>query len=121
MRFITKQIHAWLDYPVAIGLIAMPLILGIGAANPIAMWLSIATGVAAFILTLLTDHQLGVFRVLSYKFHLAVDFMVGLVFLLAPHLFGFSELDFWYYTVLALTVLAVVSLHKPETVEFAPA
>ena len=121
MRFITKQIHAWLDYPVAIGLIVMPSLLGIGASNPAAMWLSIGTGVAALVLTLLTDHQTGVFRVIPYRFHLAVDFAVGIVFLLAPHILGFTGLDFWYYTVLAVTVLAVVSLHKPETFEHAPA
>ncbi len=121
MRFITKQIHAWLDYPVAIGLIAMPFLLGIGGSTPVAMWLSVATGIAAFILTLLTDHQAGVIRVLSYKFHLVVDFAVGVVFLLAPHVFGFSGVDFWYFTVLALTVLAVVGLHKPESRELAHA
>ena len=121
MRFVTQQIHAWLDYPVAIGLIAMPLLLGVGSTNPAAMWLSLVTGVAALILTLLTDHQTGVIRIIPYRFHLAVDFIVGIVFLLAPHILGFTGLDFWYYTVLAVTVLAVVSLHKPETNGFAPA
>lgn len=113
-RFITKTIHAYLDYPVAIGLIAMPFILGIGTTNPMAFWLSVVTGVAAFILTLLTDHKAGLFRVLSYKFHLSVDFIVGVVFVLAPHVLGFSGADLWYFTVLGATVLAVVGLHKTE-------
>ena len=73
MGFITKKIHAFLDYPVAIALIALPFLLGLGSTNPIAFQLSVATGVAAFILTLLTDHNLGVFRVLPYKIHLAVE------------------------------------------------
>lgn len=29
-RFITKQIHAYLDYPVAFGLIIMPFLPGLG-------------------------------------------------------------------------------------------
>jgi hypothetical protein len=114
MRFITKSIHAYLDYPVALGLIAMPFLLGLGQSNPLAMWLSVATGVAAFILTLLTDHHLGVVRVLSYKFHLSVDFLVGVVFVLAPFVLGFTGLDALYYWVLGGTVLVVVGLHKPE-------
>jgi len=90
-RFISKTMHAYIDYPVALGLIAMPVLLGIGASNPMAFWLSVATGVAAFFLTLLTDHKTGLLKVLPYKLHL-----------------------FWYFTVLGVTVLAVVGLHKPE-------
>jgi len=121
MRFVTKQIHAYLDYPVALGLIVMPFILALGSSNQLAMALSIATGVAALILTLLTDHHLGVFRILPYKFHLTVDFLVGLVFLAAPFVLGFSGLDFWYYIIIAVTVLIVVSLHKPENPALAAA
>ncbi|MEP3299156.1 MAG: hypothetical protein ABJO27_22220 [Pseudoruegeria sp.] len=113
-RFITKSIHAYLDYPVAIGLIAMPFLFGLGEGNPLAFWLSLATGVAAFILTILTDHHLGVIRVLPYKLHLAVDGMVGVVFVIAPVALGFAGFEFWYYMALGLTVLAVVGLHKPE-------
>lgn len=113
-RFITKSIHAYLDYPVALGLVAMPILLGLGAENALAFWLSIATGIAAFGLTVLTDHQLGVVRILPYSLHLAVDFIVGMTFVAAPTLLGFAGLDFWYYSVLGLTVLAVVGLHQPE-------
>ena len=113
-RFITKSIHAYLDYPVAFSLMIMPFILGLGSVNPLALWLSVATGVAAFILTILTDHHLGVFRVLPYKFHLSVDFLVGLVFVAAPFALGFAGLEAAYYWVLGATVIAVVSLHKQE-------
>jgi len=114
MRFITKQIHAFLDYPVAISLIALPFLLGLGSSNPIALQLSVATGIAALILTLLTDHQLGAFKVIPYKFHLIVDFLVAIVFILAPIIFAFNGLDAYYYWVIGATVLVVVSLHKPE-------
>jgi hypothetical protein len=76
----------------------------------------VGTGVAAFVLTLFTDHQLGVFRVLPYGFHLAVDFLVGIVFLLAPFALGFAGIDAWYYWVNAIAVLTVVSLQRPEQV-----
>jgi len=120
-RFITKTIHAYLDYPVALGLIAMPVILGIGASNPIAFWLSVSTGIAALVLTLLTDHKTGVIRVIPYQLHLAVDFIVGIVFVAAPHALGLAGLDFWYFTLIGLTVIAVVGLHKSETTVLSPA
>ncbi len=116
MRFITKNIHAYLDYPVALALIGLPFILGLGTSHPLAFTLSVVTGVAAFLLTVLTDHHLGVFKVLPYKLHLTVDFAVGVVFTLAPFVLGFSGLDMIYYLANGLTVLAVVGLHKSDDV-----
>lgn len=117
-RFVTKTIHAYLDYPVALGLIAMPFLFGLGASNPLAFWLSVATGVAAFLLTVLTDHHLGLLRVLPYSLHLAVDGLVGVVFVIAPFALGFAGFDLIYYVGLGATVLTVVGLHKPEDAAF---
>ena len=114
MKFVTKRIHAFLDYPVALALIALPFLLGLGSSNPLALQLSVTVGVAALILTLLTDHHLGVFRVIPYKYHLLVDFMVAVVFVLAPFVFSFEGMDAYYYWINGIAVLVVVSLHKPE-------
>lgn len=113
-RFVTKTIHAYLDYPVAIALMLLPYILDLGQSHILAFWLSVVTGIAAFVLTLLTDHHLGVIRVLPYKLHLGVDFMVALVFITAPFLLGFTGLDAAYYWANGGAVLIVVGLHKPE-------
>jgi len=114
MRFITKEIHSYLDYPVAFALIGLPFLLGLGNTNPLALYISVATGVAALLLTILTDHQTGIFKVLSYKLHLAVDFLVGLTFVIVPFLLGFEGLDALYYWANGAAVLLVVSLHKAE-------
>ncbi len=114
MKFITKQIHAYLDYPVALALIGLPFLLGLGTSNPLAFQLSVATGVAALILTILTDHQTGLIRVVSYRLHLIVDFLVGVVFVLAPFIFSFEGLDALFYWINGAAVLLVVSMHKPE-------
>ena len=108
--------HAYLDYPVALGLIIMPFLLGIGQTNPLAFWLSIVTGIAAFALTLLADHHLGVVKVLPFKFHLFVDMLVGFVFVfvIVPFVLGVSGLDAAYYWVLGATVLVVASLSASE-------
>ena len=113
-RFVTKTIHAYLDYPVAVSLMVLPFLLGLGSSHPLALWLAVITGVTAFILTLFTDHELGVFRVVPYSFHLAVDLAVGIAFLIAPVVLGFTGIDAWYYWANATAVLFVVALHKPE-------
>ena len=114
-RFVTKALHAYLDYPVAVSLMVAPFVLQLGSSHPFAVWLAVGTGVAAFILTLLTDHHLGAVRVLPYSVHLAVDALVGVAFLLAPSALGFSGIDAAYYWANGAAVVFVVALHKPES------
>lgn len=114
-RFVTKEIHAYLDYPVALALFALPLLLGLGASNPLALYISPVVGIAAFLLTVFTDHHLGVFRVLPYRLHLAVDAAVGVLFLVLPFALGFGGLDAAYYWLNGAAVVTVIALSKPET------
>lgn len=115
-RFVTKQIHAYLDYPVAIALMVLPFLLGLGASNPLALVIAPVVGISAFLLTVFTDHQLGMVRVLPYRFHLAVDLAVGVVFLILPFALGFSGLDAAFYWINGAAVVAVIALSKPEAV-----
>ena len=113
-RFITRDIHALLDYPVALVLMTAPIALGLGESHPMARWLGVGSGIAAFVLTLLTDHKLGAIRILPYRFHLVADAGVGLLFLTVPFILSFSGLDQWFYLANGAAVMTVVSLHKPE-------
>lgn len=113
IRFISKTIHAYLDYPVAFSLMAMPFILQLGSSNNLAIWVSFAAGLAALILTIFTDHKLGLIRIIPYWAHVAVDFLVGVSFLFVPFIFNFQGLDAWYYWANAAAVLTAVSLSKP--------
>ncbi|RNC82116.1 MAG: hypothetical protein ED559_10140 [Phycisphaera sp.] len=119
-RFVTKNIHALLDYPVAFALMGAPFLLGLGESTPTAKWLSVGTGVAALILTVFTNHKLGLIRVLPYWFHVLVDGLVGVVFLIAPFVLGFKGIDAWFYWANAAAVLTVVSLSKPSSLSKAP-
>ncbi|MCG3132789.1 MAG: hypothetical protein FLDDKLPJ_03655 [Phycisphaerae bacterium] len=113
-RFVTKNMHAFLDYPVAVSLMAAPFLLGLGGSHPLAKWLAVSTGAAALVLTLFTNHKLGVFRVLPYRFHLAVDALVGVTFLVAPFALGFTGIDALYYWANGAAVALVVGLHRPD-------
>ncbi len=115
MRFVTKTIHAHLDYPVAIGLLALPFLLGLGGSHPLALIAAPVAGAAALVLTIFTDHQLGLVRILPYRLHLAVDLTVGIVFLLLPAVFGFAGIDAAFYWLGGGAVVAVIALSKPET------
>lgn len=119
IRFVTKTIHAYVDYPEAIGLMTLPFILGIGAGNAWAHWISPATGMAAFILTILTDHQTGLIRIIPYWLHVAVDRLVAAVFLIVPFVFAMHGLDAYYYwanAIAGLLVTTVLNAPEPQTV-----
>ncbi len=120
IRFITRKIHAFLDYPVAFLLLSLPFLLGLGDSNPLAFWVSVVTGAAALVLTILTDHETGIIRVLPFSFHVAVDFMVGLTFVAVPFILGFSGLDAWYYWLNGGAVLTVITLSRPLSESRAP-
>ncbi|WP_350356290.1 hypothetical protein [Leisingera thetidis] len=55
-----------------------------------AFWLLVGTGIAAFTLTVLTGHHLGLIRVLPCKLLLTVDLIAGLAFLAELIVFGFA-------------------------------
>lgn len=115
IRFVTKTVHAFLDYPVALNLVATPLLLGIGSSNALALWVSVATGVAAFVLTVFTDHKTGLIHVLPYRLHLGVDRLVGIIFVAVPFALGLKGLDALYYWVNGAAVLLVTFvLNAPE-------
>lgn len=114
MKVITKTIHAYLNYPVAFSLMALPFALSLGQSHPMAKWLGVGTGVAAFVLTLLTDHKTGVIRVVPHSEHFAVDFLVGVMFVVAPFALGFSGIDARFYWANGGAVLAVVGLHQSQ-------
>ena len=121
IRFVTRQVHACIDYPVAISLTAMPFVLNLGSSHTLAKWLSVATGVAALVLTLLTDHELGVIKVLPYWFHVAVDRIVGLTFVTAPFVLGLSGLDAGYFWADGAAVLALTFLLNAPAAKATPA
>jgi hypothetical protein len=104
-------------YPVAVSLIALPFALGLGASNPPARWIAVITGVAAIVLTFFTDHKTGVIRIIPFWAHVAVDAVVGIVFVVAPFALGFTGLDAWYYWANGAALLVVLSLQKPEALQ----
>jgi len=114
IRFLTPTLHGAVDYLAAAALITLPFVLGLGESHPVAKWLSVATGAAVVVVSLLTDYRYGVFRVLPYRGHLAIDALAATVFAIAPAVFGFTGLDAWFYWVNAIAVFAVVGLSTTE-------
>lgn len=110
IRFLSPRLHGVVDYLAAAALITLPFVLGLGETHPLAKWLSVTTGAAVIVVSLLTDYRYGAVRVLPFRGHLVIDAAAATVFALAPTLFGFTGLDAWYYWLNAAAVFAVVAV-----------
>lgn len=111
IRFVSQALHAYMDYPLAVSLIVLPIVLGM---MPLATTLSAAAGLMALLLTVLTDHETGVIRVLPYKLHLALDGLGAAAFLALPIVFGLHGLEALYFLVLGVTILLLIAAHRPD-------
>ncbi|HXV29970.1 MAG TPA: hypothetical protein VD840_06540 [Sinorhizobium sp.] len=114
IRFLTPTWHGVVDYLAAAALLTMPFVLNLGASSPIAKWLSVGTGLAVIVVSMLTDYKYGAIRVLPFKGHLAIDAAVATAFALAPTVFGFTGLDAWFYWLNSAAVFVVVALSVPS-------
>ncbi len=115
MRFIPATFHGFLDYAVALTLIAGPLVLGFSG---IAMLLSIAGGAGLFVYSLITDYSTSIQKMLPFKVHLLLDFVAALVLVAAPFLFGaaggFDTIATYFYVVIGAAVIVVVGVTNPQ-------
>jgi hypothetical protein len=90
MRFISTRVHGVLDYLTAGVLIAAPSTLGF-RRHSMQRWLPLALGVGTIGYSLLTDYELGPFKVIPMPMHLALDAANGALLAASPWLFGFAE------------------------------
>ena len=114
LKFITPNMHGVLDYIVGATLLLAPFVLGLGESSMMAVWLSVATGAAVIMMSLITDYRYSLARVLPFWLHLSVDAVAAVVFLFAPIVFGFSGLDLVYYVANGVAVLIVVACGMTE-------
>jgi hypothetical protein len=90
MRFIPTRVHGVLDYVTAGVLIAAPSMIGF-RKNGAQRWLPMALGVGTIGYSLLTDYELGLFKIIPMPMHLALDAANGALLAASPWLFGFAE------------------------------
>jgi hypothetical protein len=90
MRFIPTKFHAPLDYIVGVGLIAAPWIFQFSDVTA-ATVVSIVLGIGLIAYSLITDYELGVWKVAPMAVHNLIDVVAGLFLAASPFIFGFSD------------------------------
>ena len=113
MRFVTDRIHGAIDYVAAAALIVVPLVANFEAISPVAHWLSIIAGAGLLLYSLVTNYTYSATGLISFGFHLALDFAAGLVFLIAPFAFGFGGIPRAFYLAAGAAVVLLVLFTDP--------
>ncbi len=90
MRFIPTKFHAPLDYIVGVALIAAPWIFQF-SDHTAATVIPIVLGIGLIAYSLLTDYELGVWRVAPMAVHNLIDVAAGAFLAASPWLFGFAD------------------------------
>jgi uncharacterized membrane protein HdeD (DUF308 family) len=90
MRFIPTKFHAPLDYIVGVALIASPWIFQF-SEHTAATVVPVVLGIGLIAYSLITDYELGVWKVAPMAVHNLIDIVAGAFLALSPWLFGFAD------------------------------
>lgn len=97
---IPTKIHGYMDYFMGILLIILPFLLDFPEGAPTTI--PIILGASTLVYSLLTDYELGAYRVIPMKTHLMIDLLAGLFLIVSPWLFDFADGLFWPFVILGI-------------------
>lgn len=111
MRFLPTKVHGVLDYLVGIALILAPNIFRFSDVGGAAVFIPRLLGVVLIIYSLFTNYEWGIWKVLSMRYHLIIDFLASVFLALSPFIFGFhkDKANAWVpHVVVGIVVIIVV-------------
>jgi hypothetical protein len=119
LRFLPTRMHGILDYMIGVVLFLSPEIFGFSQVEGAAVLIPRIVGVLILGQGLMTNFELGLFKVLPMSAHLGMDYLVGLFLAASPFLFGFSDnpANVWLPHVvvgLVIFIQAVVTEFQPR-------
>ena len=101
MRFIPTRVHGMLDYASGLLLIVAPYLLGF-ADGTVAQYIPQALGAGILLMSLITDYEFSLAKLVPMPVHLGVDVAGGLLLAASPWLFGFADRVYWPHLILGL-------------------
>jgi hypothetical protein len=118
MRFIPTRVHGAVDYLTGLVLIMAPFVLGFADNGP-AQWVPMILGAAILVMSLITDYELSLAKVIPMSVHLGVDAAGGLLLAASPWLFGFADQVFWPHLIIGILEIgaALMTRTTPDTAD----
>lgn len=111
MQFISPRIHGLIDYLVGFALIMSPWMFGfasdVSAQADVATWLPIALGIVIIGMSLITQYEFSVAKIIAYSTHLVMDMAGGLFLAVSPWLFGYADYVFVPHLIVGLAIVGI--------------
>jgi hypothetical protein len=89
MDIINTKLHGFIDYAFGIFLIASPWIFGYDNGNSAAQWVPVVIGSITLVMSLCTNYEAGLFKLIDMRAHLLMDALLSIVLGLSPWIFNF--------------------------------
>jgi len=115
MKFIPSFMHAILDYVFALALLTSPWLLGFDESSR-ATTIAVVFGLVVLLYSLLTNYEGGLIRVIPFRVHLFIDWVVGLCLLTVPWFLRFTDRFAEPFYGFGMYAIAVALLTIPEVV-----
>jgi hypothetical protein len=106
---MNSRIHGLLDYLVAVVLIVAPYLFGFANGGPEQV-VPQALGALVIVLSVITNYELSLAKLVPYRVHLGIDGVQALFLLLSPWLLGFAGRIWWPHVLVAIVEMVVVAL-----------
>jgi hypothetical protein len=91
MRVIPAYVHGIFDYVGGLILLFAPNIFGFSEVGGAAVLVPRIIGLIVLVQSLMTNYEVGLFKVLPMKVHLMNDYIASIFLALSPWLFGFAN------------------------------
>ena len=118
---INSKLHGIIDYIVGLALIAAPWLFGFAdfTQNESATHVPIAVGLAILGMSLMTNYEYSLAKIIPLKTHLAIDVMAALFLIASPWLLKFSDYVYLPHVIMGIAELMVVALtvRQPYTAD----
>lgn len=101
MRPISSRVHGILDYLSGLLFIASPWLFGF-ANGEFAQWIPIIIGATILVMSLITDYEFSLAKLVPLPVHLSIDILGGALLASSPWLFGFAEWVYWPHLLLGI-------------------
>ncbi len=106
MRIIPTRIHGFIDYGTGLLLLVAPYLFGFATGGP-KQWVPMLLGAATIGMSLITDYELSLARLIPMPMHLGVDILSGVLLAASPWLFGFSDQVFLPHLIVGLMEIVI--------------
>src|SRR5687768_12919694 len=104
MKIIPTKLHGVLDYTMGVVLLIVSWILPTnGEGYLAAQWVPATLGIMLIAMSIFTNYELGLVKVLSMRAHLTIDFLHGLFLAASPWIFNFSDQVYIPHLALGIT------------------